>query len=219
MSIRSNVVNLAEFRNARTGPPKGSSPESGLMLGKGLTDQTMIDLIKKFSDPISERDYRNRALLNLMYLTALRAKEIVSLRFSDLFLAPSGETLISYTKKGGKMAFAVIAEETLNFIREYHSRFEGNHDHFFLSLPRGNQKERSNITTRGLQLIVNSWNVRTCSKKLIHPHSLRHTAASKLMDLAGSGAVQKLLNHASPNTSLLFYTKPYFNASKFLKWE
>nr|WP_244283040.1 tyrosine-type recombinase/integrase [Leptospira neocaledonica] len=189
------------------------------MLGKGLTDQTMIDLIKKFSNPVSERDYRNRALLNLMYLTALRAKEIVSLKFSDLFLAPSGETLISYTKKGGKLAFAVIAEETLFFIREYHSTFEGDHAYFFLSLPRGNQKERSNLSTRGLQLIVNSWNVKTCSNKLIHPHSLRHTAASKLMDLAGSIAVQKLLNHSSPNTSSLFYTKPYFNASKFISWE
>lgn len=98
MSIRTNVVNLSEFRNARTGPPRRSTPESGLMLGKGLTDQTMKDLIGKFSNPVSERDYRNRALLNLMYLTALSAKEVVSLRFSDLFLAPSGETLISYTK-------------------------------------------------------------------------------------------------------------------------
>lgn len=219
MSNTTNVISIVEFQNRRNRVPKEPNRESGIMLGKGLTDQTMIELIKKFSNPATERDYRNRALLSLMSKTGLRAKEIISLRFSHLFHAPSGELLISYIKKGGKMAFAVISEETLSFIKEYHSNFENSYDYFFLSLPKRNQKERSNLSTRGLQLIVNSWNVKTCSNRLIHPHSLRHTAASKLFDLAGSIAVQKLLAHSSPNTSSSFYTKPFVDGSKYLIWE
>ncbi|WP_413790051.1 tyrosine-type recombinase/integrase [Leptospira santarosai] len=57
-----------------------------------------MELVRQFSDPKTERDYRNRALLLLMSKTGLRAKEIVSLKFSQLFQAPSGEMLISYIK-------------------------------------------------------------------------------------------------------------------------
>ncbi|ALO25284.1 site-specific recombinase, phage integrase domain protein [Leptospira borgpetersenii serovar Ballum] len=93
MSIRSNVINIKEYQNRRTNVPRRSNPETGLMLGKGLTDQSVIELSKRFSNPITERDFRNRAFFTLMSQTGLRAKEIISLRFSQLFYAPSGEML------------------------------------------------------------------------------------------------------------------------------
>ncbi|MCR1795583.1 tyrosine-type recombinase/integrase [Leptospira sp. id769339] len=219
MSSRSNVVNIIEFRSRRRMGPKNSDPESGVMLGKGLTDQTMIELIRRFSEPITERDFRNRALLSLMSKTGLRAKEIVSLKFSHLFQAPSGEMLISYTKKGGRTGISVISEETLEFIREYHSFIGESHDFFFLSLPSRNQAARCNLSTRGLQLIVNSWKVRTCSGRLVHPHALRHTTGAKLLETSGSIAAQKVLGHSTPVTTSKYYTKPYFDGSKYLTWE
>ena len=219
MSSRSNVIRIEEYQNRRIKGPRNSDPESGVMLGKGLTDQTMAELTRKFSTPVTERDFRNRALFSLMSKTGLRAKEIVSLRFSQLFQSPSGELLITYIKKGGRRGFSVIAEDTLLFLREYHSLFNEKHDYFFLSLPGRNQSARSNLSTRGLQLIVNSWGVTTCSGRKIHPHSIRHALGSKLLEIAGSIAAQKVLGHSTPVTTSKYYTKPYFDASKFVNWE
>ncbi|MEI7014646.1 site-specific integrase [Leptospira licerasiae] len=219
MSIRSNVIKIENYQKQRTKQPNASNPESGIMLGKGLTDQTMAELTRKFSNPMTEKDFRNRALFSLMSKTGLRAKEIVSLRFSHLFQAPSGELLITYIKKGGRRSFSVISEDTLLFLREYHTCFNEKQDYFFLSLPGRNQSARSNLSTRGLQLIVNSWGVTTCSGRKIHPHSIRHALGSKLLETAGSIAAQKVLGHSTPVTTSKYYTKPYFDASKFLTWE
>ncbi|TGL50819.1 site-specific integrase [Leptospira wolffii] len=219
MSIRSNVIRIEDYQIRRSTGPRSSDPESGVMLGKGLTDQTMSELTHKFSNPTTEREFRNRALFSLMSKTGLRAKEIVSLKFSKLFQAPSGELLITYIKKGGRRGFSVIAEETLIFLQEYHSRFTEKQDYFFLSLPRRYQSTRSNLSTRGLQLIVNSWGVRTCSGKIVHPHSIRHALGAKLLETAGSIAAQKVLGHSTPVTTSKYYTKPYFDASKFISWE
>ncbi|WP_332829188.1 tyrosine-type recombinase/integrase [Leptospira weilii] len=118
MSTSSNVLFIADFKFEQRRKRENQDGATGSALGKGLTDKTMCDLTRSFAQPISERDYRNRALFSLMSKTGLRAKEVVSLKFSNIFSAPSGESLIKYLKKGGNLGYAVIAEETLAFIRE-----------------------------------------------------------------------------------------------------
>lgn len=71
------------------------------MFAKVLTDETMKYLTQKFENPVSERDYRNRAIFLILSQTALRGKEAVNLKFSDLLKAPRNETLARYVKKGG----------------------------------------------------------------------------------------------------------------------
>ncbi|WP_423242914.1 tyrosine-type recombinase/integrase [Leptospira interrogans] len=189
------------------------------MFGKGLTDETMKYLTHKFQNPATERDYRNRAIFLILSQTALRAKEAVNLRFSDLLKAPTNETLARYVKKGGRIAYSVISENCLKAVQEYHSKFDLKSDYFFLSLPRRNQNWRSNLSTRGLQLIVNSWNVKTCSGRISHPHCFRHTAGNKLLSTSGSIAVQKVLGHSSVETGSRYYLNPYYDGSKHLTWD
>ncbi|WP_061216249.1 tyrosine-type recombinase/integrase [Leptospira santarosai] len=210
------VTVLADFKKRRD-QDKRSSVETSIF--KGLTDESVRTLIEKFSSPKTEAEYRNRALLSLMLMTGMRAAEIVSLRFSKLLKAPTNETIISYIKKGGRIAYSVLPDETLNFIREYHAHINIESDYFFLSMPMRNQTNRSNLRTRGLQKIVNSWGEKTCAGKLIHPHSLRYTVGSRLLEAAGSIAAQKVLGHSTPVTTSKYYTKPYFDGSKFLIWE
>ncbi|MGJ4747302.1 tyrosine-type recombinase/integrase [Leptospira sp. SA-E8] len=220
MSISPNfkkIVNIDSARKKKKGG-YGGPPASPPMFGKGLTDQTMKSLYNRFSKPKTEEDHRNRALFSILSKTGLRAKEVVSLRFSNLVKAPTGETLITFTRKGGKLGFAVLPEESLKTIREYHSAFEIQSDMFFLSRPKRNQTARTALTTRSLQRIVSSWDVTTCQGKKIHPHALRHTVGQKMLDKAGSIAAQKVLGHSSPITTAKFYTKPFVDGSEYLKW-
>ncbi|EMM72638.1 site-specific integrase [Leptospira weilii] len=218
MNSAPKIIDFVTYKNNRNRTPVDTSNEYS-MFGKGLTDETMSYLTRKFSNPVSERDYRNLAIFLILSQTALRAKEAVNLKFSDLLKAPTNETLAKYVKKGGRIAYSVISESCLKAVQEYHSKFDLKSDYFFLSLPLRNQNWRSNLSTRGLQLIVNSWNVSTCSGKRVHPHSFRHTAGNKLFNDSGSIAVQKVLAHSSVETSARYYLKPFYDGSKHLTWE
>lgn len=195
-------------------PPVGESP----IFGKGMTDEVMRELKERFTFPMTEEDYRNKAIFLLMSKTGLRAKETVSLRFSGIFKASSGENLIQYVRKGGKKGYSVLSEEIITAVKAYHSIANIISDHFFLSRPKRHQKTRTPLTTRSLQRIVNSWNVKTCIGRTAHPHAIRHTVGQKLLEKAGSIAAQKVLGHSTPITTSKFYTKPYFDGSSYLEW-
>ncbi|TGL35928.1 site-specific integrase [Leptospira koniambonensis] len=212
------IVNIESARKKKKGG-NGGPPTSPPMFGKGLTDQTMQSLSKRFSKPKTEEEYRNRALFSILSKTGLRAKEIVSLRFSKLVKAPTGETLITFIRKGGHLGYAVIPDEALKAVRDYHKASKIQSDMFFLSRPKRNQSNRTPLTTRSLQRIVGAWDVTTCQGRKVHPHALRHTVGQKLLDKAGSIAAQKVLGHSSPVTTAKFYTKPYFDGRQFLDWQ
>lgn len=198
---------------------KNSDPIYGRMVGKGLTDETMRNLFHKFSNPRNEKQWRDRIIFLLASSTGLRAKELVSLKFSNLIESPEGELLVKYVKKGGIFAFAVIPKELIKEVKKYHKSINIESEYFILSLKMKNRTDRNPLTTRGLQLIINEWNVTTASGRKIHPHSLRHTVAQKIFDKFGSIAAQKVLGHSSANTTSNYYTRPYFNAGSVLNWK
>ncbi|TGL59510.1 tyrosine-type recombinase/integrase [Leptospira sarikeiensis] len=219
MGVAANLKKIVSIESVRKRRGRGSGgPPPPPMFGKGLTDASMRELTRRFSKPKTEEDYRNQAIFAILSKTGLRAKELISLRFSNLTKAPTGETLVTFIRKGGRLGFAVIPEGSLQIVKKYHSTFEIHSDMFFLSRPKRNQTGRTALTTRSLQRIVSSWDVMTCQGKKVHPHALRHTVGQKMLDKAGSIAAQKVLGHSSPITTSKFYTQPYFDANEFLNW-
>ncbi|RHX83377.1 tyrosine-type recombinase/integrase [Leptospira stimsonii] len=221
--MNSNTAKILSFESTKKKVRKnssGSPPTSTTGFTKGLSKQTMNELLKRFSDPPNEESHRNRAIFQFMSQTGLRAKEVVNSRFSNLLEGPSGETLLKYTKKSGSLGYSVLSSELIVAIRTYHSRFEIKSDFFFHSLPKRHQSHRSPLSKRGLQYIVSSWGVKTCQGKNIHCHALGHTVGIKLLAEAGSVAAQKVLGHSSPVTTSKFYTQPFYDGSRHLKyWE
>ncbi|PJZ47552.1 tyrosine-type recombinase/integrase [Leptospira saintgironsiae] len=219
MSVAVNFKKIVSIESARKRKKGGSGgPPSPPMFGKGLTNESMRELTRRFSKPKTEEDYRNRAIFSILSKTGLRAKELVSLRFSNLVKAPTGETLITFTRKGGKLGFSVLPEESLQAVREYHGILNIKSDIFFLSRPKRNQSTRTPLTTRSLQRIIGAWDVTTCQGRKVHPHALRHTVGQRMLDKAGSIAAQKVLGHSSPVTTAKFYTKPFLDGSEYLDW-
>ena len=215
-----NLARVIPFpRPPSSAPFTPKDQEHSLLFGKGLTESTVVELITMFANPSTERTYRDRALLFVALRTALRAHELISLRWSQSIETPEGETLFRFTGKGSRIRYALPGPKALNYIREYHKAYPGVSDHLFLSLPdRRFRNQRHPLTTRGLQKIIASWQKQTCSGRTIHPHALRHTAVQRAMDLGGSLVAQKLAGHSSPVTTSKFYTRPYVNATSFLQW-
>ncbi len=191
-----------------------------MMFGRGLLDETMSELELRFQNPKTEREYRDRAIFLVMSRTGLRAAEVCALSFSQQVRLPGNRVAFSYTKKGGRTAYAIPGEQALHAVREYHRLAGIESDAFFLSLPnRAKRNARNRLGVRGLQKIVGAWNVQTATGRKIHPHALRHSVGAKLLETAGSIAAQKTLGHSSPRTTSAFYTPPFFDGSAHLRWE
>lgn len=213
-ALATNLIQFPKTRRTR----KQTDDQTGIMFGKGLSDKTMSELQERFSNPVTENDWRDLCIFAVLSQTGIRAKELVNLKFSDLVTIPdTGKKGFKYIRKGGKIGIAILSVGTLTLLQEYHKQFGIESDYVFVTMPNNRfAGARKNITTRTLQRIINKWSVETCSGSLSHPHALRHTVGQKMLDKAGSIACQKILGHSSPVVSSKFYTRPYFDGSEIL---
>jgi integrase/recombinase XerC len=143
---------------------------------------------------------RDRAMLELLYSSGLRLSELTGLDWSMLDLE---QGTVRVTGKGGKVRVVPVgapAREALRVWRK--ARF---------ALQRGDQ-EPVFINRSGKRLSTRSIQVRTHAVGLqrdigvrVHPHMLRHSFASHLLQSSGDlRAVQELLGHASIATTQIY---------------
>lgn len=66
-------------------------------------------------------------------------------------------------------------------------------------------KERLRLSNRGVQLRLNDWAVRLGLGRKLHPHMLRHSFASHLLESSSDlRAVQELLGHADIRSTEIY---------------
>jgi site-specific recombinase XerD len=154
------------------------------------------------------RDLRDRALFEMTYSCGLRCKELVVLRVDDVVLA---EAQVRVEGKGGpyggsKTRFVPIGEPAQLMVREYiergrpELRDEARDDEGVLFLSRrGYRLETSDIRRR-----LNVWASRAGIVD-IHPHTLRHSYATHLLDGGCSlRTIQELLGHVNISVTQMY---------------
>ncbi len=147
-------------------------------------------------DPLSVRD---RAMLEVMYGAGIRLAELVGLDCRHLELA-SGEIWV--TGKGSKerrLPIGRTALQWLNMWLELRDFFEPEEDAVFLS------KKGKRISPRNVQKRFAEWGIRQGLNHQVHPHKLRHSFATHLLESSGDlRAVQELLGHANLSTTQIY---------------
>lgn len=151
------------------------------------------------------RDLRDRALLELLYGSGLRASEIVTLEPADLDL--HGQFLVC-RGKGSRQRMVPIGGEARRALRAYldHSRaaLAGGTDPGTLFL---NHRGRP-LSRQGLWVIVRR-HARRLGVRRAFPHALRHSFASHLLEGgADLRSVQALLGHADIGTTEVYTHLP-----------
>ena len=152
-------------------------------------------------------DYRNKAMLELMYATGLRVSELCSLKFNDIDLENHYIRCMGKGSKERIVPYGEISAYYLNlYLNEYRQLLKKRYltENIFLN---NHGKE---MTRQGFLFIIKNIVSEKGITKNITPHMLRHSFATHLLNNgADLRSIQILLGHSNLST-----TQIYTNVSK-----
>lgn len=148
-----------------------------------------------------KRDY---AILLLLLSTGLRKAEICNLRLGDL-KTYRNQAVIDVIGKGKRFRRIPIKNETLLSLRDYLKSTKNgvSPEHpMFYTLGRHGPYEQRCLTAKAVDCLIKSVAKRALIKKRIHPHVMRHTFATTLLDKGNDlRTVQALMGHSHIRTT------------------
>lgn len=171
---------------------------------KSLPKFLMFDEIQKLlyvcgNDSLG---FRNQLLIEMMYACGLRVSEVTNLKLKDINL---NDRSIHVTGKGNKERKLYFYEALLPKLYRYLDDIrltigDANSSEYLFTNAKGKQ-----LTSRGIQFILESISSSAGLKYKVHPHMLRHSFATHLVDNGASlRMVQVLLGHESLSTTQIY---------------
>lgn len=180
-------------------PFKGvAAPKAGKRLPKALSVDQAARLLQIDGDePLTCRD---RALFELLYSSGLRLAELVSINVTDVDLR---DATVTVTGKGAKTRIVPVGAPARTaiqlWLKERAVLAAMGEPALFLGRHGGR------LGARAVQLRLKQWAVRQGIEVPMHPHMLRHSFASHLLESSGDlRAVQELLGHADLSTTQVY---------------
>ncbi|KGM52838.1 recombinase XerC [Lysobacter concretionis Ko07 = DSM 16239] len=139
---------------------------------------------------------RDRALLELFYSSGLRLGELCALRWHDLDL---DDGLVTVLGKGGKQRSVPLGSFARAALAEWRASTGAANDSPVFPGRNGP------ITPRAVQYRLGQLALRQGLSKRVHPHMLRHSFASHILESSGDlRGVQELLGHADIATTQIY---------------
>ena len=174
------------------------APKSEKRLPKVLDVDQMEQLLRvESTDLISLRDI---AIMELFYSSGLRLTELVELNIFDLDLT---DNVVRVTGKGNKTRIVPIgrlAKQALQAWLSVRGQWANDLESAIFISKRGGR-----IKQRSIQERLRIWGVKQGVSGEVHPHRLRHSFASHLLESSGDiRAVQELLGHANISTTQVY---------------
>ena len=169
---------------------------------KRLPDALSPEEISKLVDLPATDSFavRDRAMFELFYSSGLRLSELTSLRPEDIDF---NDATVRVLGKGGKTRVVPVGRFALRYIRDWLEQrstiAKGEQSALFL-----NHHGRP-IGPRTVQQRLKSWAQKQGISQHVHPHMLRHSFASHVLQSSGDlRAVQEMLGHASISSTQIY---------------
>ena len=198
-SIRAFYRYLLAAGEVTNNPAEGiSAPKSEKRLPKTLdVDQTSRLVEIKGDKALTLRD---RAILELMYSSGLRLAECVSL---DIYSVDIRDALVTVTGKGSKTRKVPVGNYALDAVKAWlkvRQQLAALDETALFVSTRGRR-----ISARSVQQRLRHWALKQGLDTNVHPHMLRHSFATHLLESSGDlRAVQELLGHADISTTQVY---------------
>lgn len=198
-AIRSFYNYLLKHNFAALNPAQYvKAPKAIRKLPKTLDVDQISGLLDAGTDSVSE--VQDLAMFELFYSSGLRLSELVELNLPDLDL--KDKSLRVQSGKGGKARVLPIGSKAVTAIENWlKHRQPNNEKEFALFL----SKKGGRISRRAVQLRLKEWCIKKGVAQHIHPHMLRHSFASHLLQSSQDlRAVQELLGHSNIATTQIY---------------
>jgi integrase/recombinase XerD len=175
-------------------------------IGRHLPEVLTVEEIDRMIDCIDmskAEGQRNRAIIETLYGCGLRVSELVTLKLSQLYV---DERYLVIQGKGNKQRIVPISpvaiEQIALYLEQTRSRQvaqRGNEDILFLN------RRGAMLTRQMIFLIVKQLCELAGIRKVISPHTLRHSFATHLLEGgANLCAIQQMLGHESITTTEIY---------------
>lgn len=153
------------------------------------------------------KELRSVLMIELLYSCALRVSELVGINLEDIDM---NEGFVKVMGKGGKARFSPMGQTTIEVLKRYvKQRPNCNTDALFI-----NQKNLR-ISTRTVQNIVKNRALEVGVSINVHPHMLRHAAATHFLQSSHDlRTVQEFLGHKSIKSTQVYTHLDFLELSK-----
>jgi integrase/recombinase XerC len=175
-------------------------PKKEQRLPKFLTLEQIETLIST-ADGTTPKGLRDRAILELLYASGIRVSEVVGIEMANIDLDDQTARVFG---KGAKERFVVMGKPAVKAVERYVQ--EGR--------PRLAQRPETalflnrdggRLSQRAVQIMVRHYATEAGIEKAVHPHLLRHTFATHLLEGGAElRVVQTLMGHANVNTTQIY---------------
>ena len=174
------------------------APRAERRLPPTLSIEEIVQLVT--IDPRTDLDRRDRAILELFYSSGLRLAELSGLNLGDLDL---GDAMVRVMGKGAKTRIVPIGgyarEAVLAWLNVRPACARESEQALFVN------RSGTRLGARAIQQRVAVWAQRQGLGRRVHPHMLRHSFASHLLESSSDlRAVQELLGHADISTTQVY---------------
>jgi integrase/recombinase XerC len=201
---------LIQRHDYRNNPAKGlRAPKSAKTLPQALSIEQAIKLVDvKNVDVLSVRDH---AILELFYSSGLRLSELINLNIYQLDFT---EGTITVTGKGNKTRIVPLGNHAIiaiqNWLMQRNNLLKDQSEKAVFISKQGNR-----LSARNVQYRMKAWAVKQGLDTSVHPHMLRHSFASHVLQSSGDlRAVQEMLGHANISTTQVYTHLDYQHLTK-----
>lgn len=199
-SIRGFFKFLLKLQVASINPAQAiRAPKQDRKLPKLLDVDQVSGLLD--ANTVSVLEIRDQAMFELFYSCGLRLSELTDLNINDLDL--SDRTLIVRSGKGNKMRVLPIGSKAVKSVTSWlmqRPQFNAGDETALFVSNRGKR-----ISTRNVHQRLQNWCQSKGVAEHVHPHMLRHSFASHLLESSQDlRAVQELLGHANISTTQIY---------------
>ena len=198
-SLRGFYHHLIDTRRCKDNPADGvRAPRKGRRLPEVLDVDTIMRLLDADRDGLLGR--RDMAMFELLYSSGMRLAELVGLDTTDLDLEAREVRVLGKGRKERLLPVGLCAGEALRrwlAVRPEIARAD--ESALFIG------KRGARLSTRSVQARLRQFGQAQGCDQNLHPHLLRHSFASHLLESSGDlRAVQELLGHQRVSTTQIY---------------
>ncbi|MGQ9800474.1 MAG: site-specific tyrosine recombinase XerD [Candidatus Saccharicenans sp.] len=200
-SLKSFFRFLLLENHIKKNPAEGlTSPSLWLNLPRVLTVEEVESLLEKV-DLNKPQGIRDRAMLEILYGCGLRVSELVTLGLKDIRLA---QGFLICKGKGSKERIVPVGRAAARWLKTYLQEVRPSWDKagspaVFLT------RRGKPFTRQGIWKILKTYGQEAGLREKIHPHVLRHSFATHLLERgADLRSVQMLLGHSQITTTQIY---------------